>query len=126
MTFQFNMLYANHAKTDKCYIVDGCMQINDGDYIYPESMIESLEEPNIFIFRVRDAKDATHNGDYFLNCDGDDYILARRNMDGSKIVIKPEDFEVSCEKYRADPDDSVWDLLGYDTEDESDDESDDE
>jgi hypothetical protein len=123
----FIMSFATHAKTGKCYIVDGALKINDDDDLfYPESTLEDCDKSNIFTFCVEGK--GKLNGVYYLYCDdnaNDKYKLAKETNDGSTIseyVIDPANYTVDANRYKADLDDPMWEVLGYDVEEQEDDE----
>jgi hypothetical protein len=108
---QFNVLYAAHATNGKSYIVDAFFHHTETkEDAACDCVLEDCDADNDFLIA---AKDAT----YTIKCRWkDDWITYEVYKDGT--LLSPDDYEVCESKYRADEDDPIWEVLGYETEEE--------
>jgi hypothetical protein len=115
-----------HATTRRNYVVDGFMTINgDDNEIWTDCVLEDCSAPNIFKFYVSGYNKL--DGIYYLNCDGDDYVLTKKDEDnGKEYVIDPANYEVDEDRFDGASDDPLWEVLGYGSEEETEEETDSE
>ena len=114
ITYNFNMLFASHATNGKSYIVDGFVKMEDesGNEVeceYVDCILEDCNEPNSFTFYCKNNITLT------LLCkdEGNEFSFeALKNGD----ILGQEHYTITLNRFRADEDDYMWEVLGYDME----------
>lgn len=121
LSYDFQVLFASHATNGKVYVVDAFLQINDEcgdevDNIACDCVLEDCDAPNDFSFYTGDDV-------YLLKCKWEDNNLHYEAFKNGELMDE-ETYTISDNRYKADEDDDMWRVLGYETEEE--DESDSE
>jgi hypothetical protein len=119
LSYDFQVLFASHATNSNVYVVDAFLQINDecGDEISTDAcdcVIEDCDAPNNFSFYTGDDV-------YQLKCKWEDNNLHYEAFKNGEVMSE-DTYTISDNRFKADLDDPIWKVLGYDKENESDDE----